>query len=299
MRHRPVLILFMLIFFTFPVLTGFAADKRPRLRILTSFLPVYILTQNVIQGIPGTSAELMLPPGAGCPHHYRLTANDLKRIAASDVMVINGLDMEEFMGKPVQSANPHLKIIDSSKGIVPLYLTEDGSRKPNPHIWMSPSLAARQADNIAASLAALDKAHAAAYRNNAAGYQIRLRQLDFTFRKAGERLRNKKVIAFHGVFDYLARDLGIIISAYIENTEGQTPSARELNRLVNLIKRERVQAIFIESQEQARVAETLKRETGVPVYLLDPVTSVNHPVGPDYYEKVMQKNLAVLQKALK
>ena len=81
-------------------------EAAPPLRVLTSFLPIYLFTKNVAGNAPGVQVDMMLPPSLGCPHDYSLTPADMKKIAAADLFVVNGLGMEEFIGAPVRKANP-------------------------------------------------------------------------------------------------------------------------------------------------------------------------------------------------
>jgi zinc transport system substrate-binding protein len=283
-----------------------SSQAKNDLHILASFLPIYVFTSNVIQGVPGVSVELMLPPGTGCPHDYTLTPGDLKKIAASSVLVINGLGIEEFAGRPVQAANPDIKTIDASRGITPLEAKEGHSHhghehhpgQINAHVWTSPSLAAVQVRNIAESLSTIDPKHSELYRKNAANFTARLEKLISGVKDTAGKLKKRKVVAFHNVFDYLARDLGLTVVAYIEENPGQPPSAGNLNKLIQTIQKEKVAAIFAEPQYPPRLAQVLSRETGVPFYVLDPVTTAQGAVGLDYYEKVMHVNLAIIQKAL-
>ena len=300
-----LIILLILFVYPIPAHAGSSQAKND-LHILASFLPIYVFTSNVIQGVPGVSVELMLPPGTGCPHDYTLTPGDLKKIATSSVLVINGLGIEEFAGRPVQAANPDIKIIDASRGITPLESKEGHSHhghehhpgRINAHVWTSPALAAVQVRNIAESLSAIDPKHSVLYHKNAANFTARLEKLISGVKDTAGKLKKRTVVASHNVFDYLARDLGLTVVAYIEENPGQPPSAGKLNKLIQTIQKEKVAAIFAEPQYPPRMAQVLSRETGVPFYVLDPVTTAQGTIGLDYYEKVMHANLTIIQKAL-
>lgn len=274
------------------------------LRILASFLPVYIFTQNVIQGVPGVSVEMMLPPGTGCPHNYTLTPGDLKKIASSSILITNGLGIERFVGPAVLAANPNIKVIDSSRGIktrpekASHRHRKDHLHPVNPHIWMSPALVAFQVDNIAEGLAAFDPGHAKIYRQNAARYTARLEKLASELKKTAAALRNQKIVTSHSAFDYLARDLGLTVVAYMEEDSSPYPSGGKLDTLIRTIKKEKVAALFIDTRYPRRLAEVISRESGVSFYVLNPVTAAQHDFGPDYYEDIMRENLALIRKAL-
>ena len=76
------------------------------LRVLTSFLPMYLFTRNVVGDAPRVAVEMMLPASLGCPHDYALSPGDMKKIAEADVFIANGVGMEDFLGAPARKANP-------------------------------------------------------------------------------------------------------------------------------------------------------------------------------------------------
>ena len=92
-----------------------SAEKS--LRVLCTTFPIYQITQNVAQGRKEVSVDLMLPTQLGCPHDYVLTPQDMNKIAQADVLVVNGLGMEDFLGAPLGRANDKIVVIDSSKGL--------------------------------------------------------------------------------------------------------------------------------------------------------------------------------------
>lgn len=85
--------------------------------ILVTTFPIYQIVRNVTEGRDGVKVNLLLPSQLGCPHDYALTIEDMKKLAKSDILIINGHGMEEFLGAPVKEANPNILIIDSSEGI--------------------------------------------------------------------------------------------------------------------------------------------------------------------------------------
>lgn len=91
-----------------------AADrgKDSRLRIVCTFLPMYVFTQNVVGDAPGVDVELLIERDVGCPHSYSLTGRDLKLISRADLVVANGLGAEPFLEK--LSRGRDLKILTVS-----------------------------------------------------------------------------------------------------------------------------------------------------------------------------------------
>jgi zinc transport system substrate-binding protein len=88
-----------------------------RQTVLVSTFPIYQIVRNVTQSRDGVKVDLMLPGQLGCPHDYALTPQDMQKLAKADMLVVNGLGMEEFLGAPVKKANANINVIDSSMGI--------------------------------------------------------------------------------------------------------------------------------------------------------------------------------------
>jgi ABC-type Zn uptake system ZnuABC Zn-binding protein ZnuA len=275
------------------------AEAAPPLRVLTSFLPVYLFTKNVVGDAPGVAVDMMLPAGLGCPHDYALSPSDMKKIASADLFVVNGLGMEEFLGAPVRKANPKVRMVESAAAVVPIRADSDdghGHGGVNPHSWVSPRNAILQVRAIEKALSAASPGNAGRFRKNADGYVARLEALSREADAAAKRFRNRNIVTFHNVFDYLARDLGLRVVGEIEAVPGQEPSAGEIRKLVGVIRREKAAALFGEPQYPARIAETIGREAGIPVRTLDPVATGS--TAPTAYEDAMRANLRTLSEAL-
>lgn len=167
----------------------------------------------------------------------------------------------------------------------------------NPHLWVSPRLNAMLAQNIARALGALVPEAAPHFQRNAEEYAARMERLLAEMRAAVEALPNRRIVQPHGVFDYLARDLGLEIVASTQ-PHGLEPSAAEMLRLLDVIRQSNVAAIVTEPQYSPRVGRTLAAEAGIPVVMLDPAASGPDNAPLDHYENVMRANLALLRAAL-
>jgi zinc transport system substrate-binding protein len=262
------------------------------LKILTSFYPMYVMTLNVAGEAPGVTVECLAKPSTGCLHDYQLTPGDLVALTRADVFVANGAGMETFIEKAVRQA-PGLTVIEAGAGIEPA----DGA---NPHLWVSISGAIAETRAIARGLAAADPGRASLYGKNAADYVATLERLRARMHAALDGLKHREIITFHEAFPYFAREFGLTIVGVVEREPGSEPGARELARTIALVKRSGVRAIFAEPQYPTKSAEIIRRETGIPVSLLDPaVTGDRDPASARRsYCEAMERNLAALVQAL-
>jgi zinc transport system substrate-binding protein len=299
--------------FLFSILaTGRAFPSDKQLRVLCSTYPVYQITRNVVEGYASVSVGLMLPSTLGCPHDYSLTPKDMQKISKADVLVINGLGMEGFIGEALLKANNRMIVIDSSSGIKDLLSSSGGnqagpSRKEmhagrhgdiNPHLFASPRMCGRLAKNIAAGLSKADPEGAEAYGRNARVYASKMDRLADDFVFLVKNLKNRNIATQHGVFAYLARDAGLNIVAVIQSDPGQEPSASGMLSIISDIKKYKAGAVYYEPQYSPKVPRAIAKEAGIPAAMLDPVAT--GPAGADlnYYERVMRKNIETLKHTL-
>lgn len=300
------------IFLLFTLLLALPAQAVPPRLILTSTFPIYQMTRNIVQGQSGVTVELLLPARLGCPHDYALTPQDMQKLRRAEVLIINGLGLEEFLGAPLQRAHPGLVVIDSSRGLAGIISSrnepatagdhdhdhDDDHAAANPHLFASPRMAARQVVNIAAELARLDPSAAPRYQRNAAAYAGHLDALADEFVALGKTLNNRRIITQHGVFDYLARDMGLDIVAVVQEHPGQEPAAAEMLALIRQAKAREVGGLFTEPQYPAKVAEIIAREAGIASTILDPAASGADDAPLNSYETTMRTNLQILKSVL-
>ena len=262
------------------------------LRIVASFYPVYIMAKNVTKGVPGVSLQNLTPPLTGCLHDYSVTTNDMKKLSDAQVFVASGAGMESFLDKII-AQHPNLKIIQLSGGIS--LIKSKGDEGDNPHVWVSISNVMIQVKNLGKAMAEIDPVHKELYANNTAAYLVKLENLSQKMHSELGCYRRRAIITFHEAFSYFAREFDFNIVAVIEREPGSEPSARELADTVELVKKNGIHELFSEPQYSAVAADTIAKETGAKIYVLDP--AVTGPDDYDAYINIMENNLSVLKKA--
>lgn len=268
-------------------------STNSKIKIVTSFYPIYISTINITKNIPNLSVVNMTKPQTGCLHDYQLTPEDIKTLETAKIFIINGADMESFMDKAIKS-QPHVKIINASKGIDLIKNQNDG--EDNPHVWVSISYVVQQVKNIKTQLSELDPSNAEKYKANADEYISKLEAQKNKMHLALDELKNRDIITFHEAFPYFAKEFRLNIVSIIEREPGSEPSAAEIAKTIKIVKEKKVKALFAEPQYPAKAAETIAKETGAKLYKLDP--AVTGPMDLDAYINIMDNNLKVLKEAL-
>lgn len=237
----------------------------------------------------------LVPPGAS-PHTYELTPAQAEQVARAKVLVLNGVGLEYWADKLIQSAgNPNLIVVDTSKGIE-ILAGETAEAGGNPHIWLDPRNAIIQMEHIRAALLRADPAHADDYRANAKKYIAELWELDQEIANEVATWSHRQFIAFHPAWAYFARRYGLEQAAVIERSPGREPSPAEVAQIVQTARRIEAKAIFAEPQFSAKAAQTIAEESGAQVLFLDPLgSSLDDPS----YLSLMRYNLAQMAQVLR
>lgn len=167
----------------------------------------------------------------------------------------------------------------------------------DPHIWLDPNHASVQVQNIAAALIQADPENAELYDAKAQAYIAELMQLDEEIEQQAAGFRQRDFVAFHPAFKYLAARYGLNQAAVIEESPGQEPTPRYVADVIATIRELNITAIFSEPQFSPRVVDSIARDTGLTVHVLDPIES-GQPDTDESYLSRMRENLASLTKAL-
>ncbi len=269
-----------------------AGQETKKIKLVGSFYPMYIMTLNVVKDVPGVSVSNLTPTMTGCLHDYTVTTDDMKKLADAQVVVANGAGMESFLDRII-AQYPQIKIIKLADGMQ--LIKGGGEEGDNPHVWVSISLAITEVNNLGKDMEKFDPAHADLYRRNTESYVNKLERLREKMSTELAPYKGKKIITFHEAFPYFAREFGLEIAAVVEREPGSEPSAGELARTVDLIREAGIKTLFSEPQYPVTAADTIARETGARVYMLDP--AVTGPNSPDAYINIMENNLEVLKTA--
>lgn len=234
-------------------------------------------------------------------HTYEVKPEDTRLIARADILFRVGLGLEDWLNPVIQSArNPRLVIVAASTN-VPV-LQNEGSENAehplgNPHVWLDPRNAGIGIDNLIASLVRVDPRGESLYRARARAYDQRLDSLTRALIALVQQLPDRRFVAFHDAWPYFAERFGFQIAAGIEPIPGQEPSARQIARLIDLIRSEHLRVVCSEPQLPSDIPATLARETGVKTVILTPLTGAIR--GVDDYVSLIRYDVETLVSALK
>jgi ABC-type Zn uptake system ZnuABC Zn-binding protein ZnuA len=223
---------------------------------------------DLVTQVGGGRVEVSsLVPRGGEVHTYDPTPSDLRAVADADLVVMNGLGLDDWLRPVVDDSGSSAPIVVLAEDLAGVrYLAGEGEAV-NPHLWLDVRNAMRYVERIADALATADPTNAEAYRADGAAYLDRLETLDAWAR---ERIAtvpedDRTVVSFHEAFPYFAAAYGLSIVGSIVDAPGQDPSAGEIVALVGAIRTSGARAVFAEAQFDPGLAETVADEAGIPV----------------------------------
>jgi zinc/manganese transport system substrate-binding protein len=267
---------------------------RDRLSVVASFSILGDLVRNV--GGERVSVTTLVGPD-GDVHVYTPAPADAKKIADAKLVVINGLGLEGWLPRLVQSSGGKAILVTASQGITPLKIGSDA----DPHAWQSVANARIYVANIRDALVAADPAGAEAYLANAERYLAELDALDREVREAVARIpeARRKVISTHDAFGYFAAAYGIeFIAPQGVSTESEV-SARDIARIITEVRAAKIPAVFLENISDDRLMRRISTETGARVggTLFSDSLTREKGDAPTYIDMV-RHNIKALRSAL-
>ena len=291
------------------------ASSNEKIQVMTTFYPMYEFTKQVV-GDKG-DVELLIPAGTE-PHDFEPSAKDLAKISDSDVFVYNSPELETWTDNLTDTIDTkQTEIIQASKDIKLMEGTEHDheeahdhdtqeheehghSHELDPHVWLDPALAIKEVETIRDQLSKKYPDDKAAFEKNAASYIDELKKLDEEFQTAFKDAKNKTFVTQHAAFGSLANQYGLTQEAIAGISPDQEPSPSRLSELKHYVDDNQVKVIYFEENASSKVAETLSKETGVKLEVLNPLESLTDKQikdGEDYLS-VMRENLTALKESI-
>lgn len=242
-------------------------------------LAVESFLADITQQVAGDrlTVQTLIPAGLD-PHSFEATPQDVALIADSQVLVLNGGGLEEWLGEILKNAGGEQLVIEASAGLksrtpgaseAGLQHGEKDAHEGDPHFWLDPVLVIHYVENIRDGLIEADPDGKDTYTSNAAAYIQQLTELDAWIAGQVQQIppERRLLVTNHESFGYFADRYGFrIIGAIIPSvSSGAAPSAQQMAQLVDHIRAEGAPAIFLETGASPQLAEQLAAETDVKV----------------------------------
>ncbi|PZU19048.1 MAG: ABC transporter substrate-binding protein [Shinella sp.] len=262
-------------------LCGFASGASAAdLKVVASFSIIADLAKN----IGGDRIDLKtLVPVDGDAHTYEPRPADAAALAEANVVLVNGLELEGFMSRLIETSGTKAPVVQVSKGVKPIKGEEDEHHDEkkadagheehhhhgefDPHAWQSVRNGEIYVKNIAKAFCEADKAGCDTYKANEKAYLEKLAALDKEVRaEIGPIPKNKRVIiTSHDAFGYFEHEYGLKFLAPEGISTEAEASAADVAKLVDQVKEDKASAIFVENITNPRLVEQIAKETGLKV----------------------------------
>lgn len=286
-------------------------QKENKKVVYTTFFPVTDLTKRIV----GDKMEVKtIIKGNQEPHSFELKAGDMQEIIKADLIIYNGANMESFISAIEDTVKDKSKFLNLSQGLTLLEngdgLEEEhnhgdekedshGHDKINPHTWLSVKNAIIQLDTIYKKVSSIDPENEAYYKENLKKAQDEFRALDKKFETELSKVTSKQkyFVVSHAAFNYLANDYGLKQVAVTGISPEDEPSAKQLQKIADFVKKYKINTIFFEGKATPKVAETLAKNTNTKtdtLYTMENLTDEEIEMG---YLKLMELNLNALVKS--
>ena len=287
--------------------TSSTQTKQGKLKISTTFYPIYDFTKNIV----GDEADVSLMIGAGVePHDYEPSAKEIAKMSEADALVYDSEYMETWIPTVLKTlSDSKVKPISATKDMVLLpggeeeehdhdHSEEGHSHEYDPHVWLSPERAIKMVQNITKQLVEAFPDRKEVFEKNANAYIEKLTALHNDYTNAFKDAKQKNFVTQHTAFRYLALDYNLNQVGITGISPEAEPSASRLAELTKYVKENDIKVIYFEENASEKIAKTLADETGVELAVLNPIESLTKEQmdkGEDYIS-VMRENLAALKK---
>jgi ABC-type Zn uptake system ZnuABC Zn-binding protein ZnuA len=269
------------------------------LRVLTSTTFLADITQNIAGD--RVKVESLLPIGAD-PHSYQAAPADVVKISESDLLILNGLEYENFITPLLENAGGTRIIVEATAGLNPRKAAGN-EQGVDPHMWLDPNLVVTYVENICNGLIQVDPGGAKIYKSNADTYIAQLKDLDAWVVEQVNTIpaERRLLVTNHEAVGYFAERYGFEVAGSVipSFSSNAAPSAQEMARLIDAIKKINAPAIFLDTADNNTLAQQIADETSVTIVADLHLESLTDGTPAANYIDMMKYNVSRIVEALK
>jgi zinc transport system substrate-binding protein len=314
MKKNIIVPIVILIIVIGAIIVGLSLNNKKevngnKISVVTTLFPLYDFAREI--GGDKVQVSLLLPPGVEA-HAFEPKPSDIVMINESDLFVYTGKFMEPWIEDIIKGiTNKNVKVIDSSVGIE---LMEEDTHEEDeheekhphhdgvdPHIWLGFNNSQIMVSNIVKILAEKDPVNADFYNTNASLYIKKLSTLDESYKNTLSVCKTREVVyGGHYAFGYLAKRYNLEYVSAQGFSPDSEPTAKDMVTLIDQIKKGNINYIFYEELASPKIAETLSRETGAKLLLLNGAHNLSKEEMKNNvsFLSIMEKNLVNLKTGL-
>ena len=282
-RHYTSLLVFSIVFFSVLILgdNGFGDGKEinpayalnKTLSVITSISPI----TNIVKNVGGDRINLtgLVPEGVNS-HTFELVPSDVIKLNEADLVIINGLFLEDNIEKAVNETlkkNPNIQLlklgdntVNSTDWIFDFSFPKEQGH-PNPHLWLNVAYAMQFVNLTRDKLIEMDPNNTDYYDDNANRYVNLLKQLDEGIKSSVETMppENRKLVTYHDSWAYFDPRYNMTVIGAVQPSDFSEPSPLDIAKLIDQIKNEKVPAIFASEVFSNKIVDQIAKESNVSI----------------------------------
>jgi manganese/iron transport system substrate-binding protein len=276
-RIKSVFVLLLMAHLTFEL--SIANVHTKKIKVVTTFT----ILDDMVKQVAGDQAEVVCLIKYGAEiHSYEPTPQDLVKIQNADLIIWNGLKLEQWFEKFFANQK-HIPSMIATEGIKTFpIISGDYANLPNPHAWMTPLNGKIYVSNIKNALIKVDPKNANAYEQNAAAYAKKLDEIHQYIKQEFNKIppANRWIASSEGAFSYLANAYEFHEAFLWPINADQQGTPKQIKNMIETIRKNNIVAMFSESTVSDRPAIQVARETKIHYGGKLYVDSLSGPAGP-------------------
>jgi len=266
--------------FSVLILFGSLASAKPS--VIVSILPEKTFVNKIAK--ERVDVTLMVAPGSS-PHSYEPKSSQMVALSKADIYFSIGVEFEDVWLDKFTSQNPHLRFVNISDGVAKIVMGgqhqhEDDKHNAekhqhdglDPHTWTSPENVAIMAHAIYKALVEIDPADEPFFKKNLDDFIKEIKNTDAQIKKLLKEVEPKsKFMVFHPSWGYFANAYGL--TQVSVEVEGKSPKPKEIIRIIEEAKEEKVKVIFTQPEFSDKSARIIAKEAKVEVKKISPLSA--------------------------
>lgn len=265
-----------------------------RLKAVASFSILADMVQTVGGDLVETSS--IVGPDSDA-HTYSPTVSDARTVAQADIVFVNGLGFEGWVGDLIAASGNDAPVVIVTRDIAPLLV----GGAPDPHAWNALANGQKYATAIMEGLSALDPSNAVVFEANRQAYADQMQAMLDRAKPAFAALpdNQRTIVTGHDAFGYFEAQFDLRFLAPLGISSEAEPSAKALAQLIEQIRNESVGGLFVENITNPDLVAQIASETGLEIGGQLYSDALSEQGGPaTSYLTMMEHNITTLLTAL-
>jgi ABC-type Zn uptake system ZnuABC Zn-binding protein ZnuA len=284
------------------------AEAADKIRVVATTTDLRALAEAVGGDLVEADA---LARGTQNSHDLEVRPSLMVKVRRADLLVTNGLELDQWAEVVVQGANNPKVIpgapgrVDASAGILVLDVPRvridrsmgDVHPSGNPHYTVDPGMAPAITANILEGLVRVAPQHRAAFDRNREQFLARLGEAMVRWSATLAPFKGSKVIVDHNMWPYFLTRFGLVQAGSIEERPGIPATPSHLTKLIAYMKEDKIKVIMAVPWADYKLAEFVAQEAGAKVVLV--ANGVGALKGTDTYLDTIDYNVKAVAQAFK